>query len=241
MRKFLTLILIVVSSFAMAQDSSYKQHGVIKWNPGSLAFGKISIGTEWNYKHKKSVTFNIGIPANSKTTYELDGQDRDLNLKSFSLMGGYRMYLGHKDMTGFYFEPYLKYVSNKASTVYSTTINNRNATFDFTSDYSGFGIGGQLGVQFMIAKVITFDLFLLGPEANSASHKAKMVEIGNNIPWTFVDANDAKRELEDALKDVPIIGDKVEVTVDTNNKTVSSKYNGFLPGLRAGLSIGIRF
>lgn len=36
-------------------------------------------------------------------------------------------------------------------------------------------------------------------------------------------------------------GKKLKITVDANTRTVSSDYKGFLPGLRAGLSIGFRF
>jgi hypothetical protein len=246
MKKIL-FALLLVSTAAFSQETKtetppFKKSFVVKWNPEALVFGKLSLGTEFNIKHKKSITFNVGIPMEKKYSVELDDKDRDAYLKTTSVMAGYRMYMGKRDMTGFYFEPYAKYVSNKARIEkYTTDLNGRTATFDFTSDYSGVGIGAQLGVQFMIAKTITFDLFLLGPEANISNHKAKMQEVGSVIPWSMIDANDAKHDLEEALKDIPLIGNKIEVTVDQNGKNVSSKFNGFLPGVRAGLSVGIRF
>jgi hypothetical protein len=246
MKKIL-FALLLVSTAAFSQETKtetppFKKSFVAKWNPASLAFGKLSLGTEFNFKHKKSVTLNIGIPMERKYTFELDNADREINLKTTSIMGGYRMYMGKRDMTGFYFEPYLKYVSNKAEIPkYSTTINGRNADFRMTSEYSGVGVGAQLGVQFMIAKVIAFDLFILGPEANSAKETMSFKEEGNNIPWSMIDANDAKRELQEAVEDIPIIGKKIEITIDQANKTVRGEYKGFLPGFRAGLSLGIRF
>lgn len=238
---------LFVSTAAFSQENKtetppFKSSVAIKWNPESLAFGKLSLGTEINLKHKKSLTLYAGIPMERKYTFKLDDADRDINLKTTSAMAGYRMYMGKKSMTGFYFEPYVKYVSNKAEIPnYTTTINSRNATFRMNSDYTGVGVGAQLGVQFMIAKLVTFDLFILGPEANSSKETMTFTEISNSIPWTMIDANDAKRELQEAVEDIPIIGKKIEITVDQANKTVRGSYKGFLPGLRAGLSVGIRF
>jgi hypothetical protein len=243
-------ILLIAVSNANAQEKKEKEKEkknfspsyAVKWNPAGLAFGKIGLFGEYNYKRKKSITFGIGIPSEKKHTFELDGEDRDIFMKTFSIMGGYRMYLGKKTMTGFYFEPYLKYVKNDASFSFTDpNFNNKPVTFNTTSSYSAIGVGAQLGVQFMIAKRVVFDFFLLGPEANSAKHNVVMKDVSSTLPWSAQDAAKAQTEIDDNIGDVPIIGDHLKVKVDANARTVSSEYKGFLPGFRGGLTIGVRF
>ena len=245
MKKFLLALtsFIVLNSFhaqAQGDSATFAPSFAVKWNPESLVFGKISLLGEYNLKHKKSITFGIGIPASHSTTIELDDKDRRIEMKTFSVMGGYRMYLGKKTMTGVYFEPYLKYVKNDAKAVIDADLNGRTVNFVTTSKYSGTGVGAQLGVQFMIARRVVFDLFFLGPEANTASHKVVMHDTSSQ-PWTQAEADDAQNAIDDNIGDLPIVGDKLKVVVDRNSKTVSSDYSGFLPGVRFGLSVGIRF
>ena len=103
------------------------------------------MGSEFNFK-KKSITFNIGIPAEKTLTAEIDGADRNLIKKTFSAMLGYRMYLGKKAMRGFYFDSYLKYLENDATTITNFDISSTSRPFLVTSNYSGFGLGAQLGI-----------------------------------------------------------------------------------------------
>jgi hypothetical protein len=248
MKKILfALLLVSTAAFSQEQKAdkpAFKSSVVLKWNPESLAFGKISLGSEIHLWHKKGITFNVGLPAKQSKTFKLDDKDRDVNIKSTSFMAGYRMYLGKSDITGLYFEPYVKYVKSESSVAdvdYTIGTPSRTAIFTISNDYKGYGVGAQLGVQFMIAKTIAFDLFLIGPEANSAKNELKAVETSAVIPWTNVEASDAKREVQDFVNDIPIIGKKMEITVDQANKTVRGNYSGFIPGFRAGLSVGIRF
>jgi hypothetical protein len=246
-RTYALLPVFFIASLCMAQEKEKKDKPefstsvAVKWNPESLYFGKVGLSGEFNIKHKKSVTFGIGIPYDKSITYKLNDKDRDITIKTFSIMGGYRMYFGKKEMKGFYFEPYLKYMKNDASTIISSDLNGRSVDFVTTSNYSGFGLGLQLGVQFMIAKRVVFDFFFLGPEANTAKHKAVMHDITSVGPWNAADAADAQQQIDDNIGDVPVLGDKLKVTVDANTRTVSSDYKGFLPGFRTGLSIGFRF
>lgn len=242
MRKFFVLALsFFVLASSRAQEATFEPAAAVKWNYGSLYFGKISLFGEYNWKKKKSATFAIGIPARHTTKVKINEESRKVDMKSFSLMGGYRMYLGKKAMTGLYFEPYLKYLNNDAATLIDADLNGRTVDFATTSKYAGFGVGAQLGVQFMIAERLVFDFFFLGPEANTASHKVTMQDINSVLPWTASEAADAEREINDNIGDLPIVGKKLRVTVDAEKKTVSSDYSGFLPGLRFGLSIGVSF
>lgn len=243
---FFALLLMSTAAFSQEQKEkpAFKSSVVVKWNPESLAFGKISLGSEIHLWHKRGITFNVGLPAEQSKTFKIDDKDRDVKMKSTSVMAGYRMYLGKSDITGLYFEPYVKYVKNEASVAgvdYTIGTPSRTAIFTISNDYKGFGLGAQLGVQFMIAKRIAFDLFLIGPEANSTKDELKAVETSNALPWNMIETNDAKAKVQEFVKDIPIIGKKIEISVDQANKTVRGNYSGILPGFRAGLSVGVRF
>lgn len=214
---------------------------VIKWSPASLAFGKIGLGSEINFKKKKSITINAGIPAEQTLTAEIDGKDRSLKMKTFSAMAGYRMYFGKKYMRGFYFEPYLKYLKNEATTTTDFEIDGSNRPFLVTSEYSGYGVGAQLGVQYLIAKRVVIDFYFLGPEANNAKHDLSVQEIGAGSPWSNAEAQDAEDQINSFIEDIPLLNNNFNVTVDAANRNVKTNYKGFLPGIRFGISIGIRF
>lgn len=240
------VILTVVTLHAQEKEPAEKKESfrpsfTAKVAPIGLAVGKITFGGEFNFKHKQSVTLLIGVPFDKTRSFEYDNKDNELSTRASSVMGSYRYYLGKKDMSGFYFEPYVKYVNMEAKGFLNDDLNNQPARFDSRFSYKGFGAGLQLGVQFLIAKKVSLDLFFIGGEANSAKLTATATDVYDNIPWTLADSQEAEKNIKDALEDIPVIGKKTEVTVNTATKTVSASYKGFAPGFRAGASVGIRF
>lgn len=239
---FLSFLPLFTGVKAQSEDKpAFDKSFIIKWSPASLAFGKIGLGSEFNFKQKKSITFNVGIPFEKTLTAEVDGEDRSLTMKTMSVMAGYRMYFGKKPMRGLYLEPYLKYLKNEATTNTDFEIDGTERPFLVTSDYSGFGVGAQFGVQFLIAKRVAIDFYFLGPEANSAKHDFMAQETGAGLPWSNAEAQDAENEINDFVNDIPLLKNNLDVTVSAANRNVKTSYNGFLPGIRFGLSIGIRF
>ena len=250
-RSILTLLTIVTVISTKAQgvgggDSAYFVNGfaptyTIKWNPSSIAFGKISLFGEYNFKPRRSITFNAGIPVEVSTTRRIEDEMRTITMKSYSAMAGYRMYLGSGVGKGLYFEPYLKYMGSKGSFPYVDTESIDSTTYFLSSNYRGAGVGAQLGVQFLIAKKLTLDFFFLGPEANLSKWDIDLQEKGN-YTWDSQDAAEALDILNDIVDDLPdFISDNVKTSVNADAKTVSAKYNGFIPGFRFGLSVGWRF
>lgn len=239
--------LIAAASFAQSKtaNADFYPSTAVKFNPESIFLGSLSFHGEYNYRPKRSITFGIGIPVEATTEITSDGEKYPFTLKTFSVMGGYRMYLGKKPMTGFYFEPFVKYVKNDLYTHYTTNDNNKQKLFDLTSNYSGVGVGAQLGVQFMIVKHITFDIFILGPEANLSKHTAVLRDLTNTNLWTNQDAQEGINELRDRIKSIPVMGsylnEHTTITPNSNNRTITSEFNGFLPGFRTGISVGYRF
>jgi hypothetical protein len=212
----------------------------LKWAPGSLTAGKLTLGGEYHFKKKNSLELFIGFPTGTHHQFKYDDNSSSLEWKASSTLAGYRYYFSKKGSAGLYIEPYFKYLHHQASGFLHGDINGESASFDTHTDYKGVGGGLQFGVQFFIAKTVSIDLFFLGPEANSAKFTLSATDISNTLPWTSADANEAEQDIKDALKIIPIIGKKIDVEVDENSRTVTTRYSGFVPGFRFGLSIGIK-
>jgi hypothetical protein len=237
-----SLFVLFNCAFISAQDESSHTHAIaIKWAPSAIYFGKISLGGEYSLDAKSAVTLNIGIPFDKTWRHEINGEDESLTHKTFSLMGGYRLYLGKGDGHGLYFEPYLKYLKYEASSIVDAELQGINRNFSVQGKYKGVGVGAQLGAQFLIAEKFVIDFYFLGPEANISKTNIFMQELGNGASWDEQEANEAEDEIQEILDDIPIIKNKAEVSVNANQRNMTASYKGFLPGYRIGLSLGWRF
>ncbi len=240
MRKLL-LILVLVLLIIGNIFSQTRPMVIAKWAPASLAAGKATFGTEFSFTRKSSVDLMVGIPAATTHRVTFDEEESDLNSKAFSVLLGYRYYLGKRQARGVYVGPYAKYLRHEADGILDTQLDGRDARLLTRTVYKGFGAGAQLGVQFMVFKRLTFDFYFLGLEANSARFTSSSTDVANNIPWTNSQAEDARQEIEDALEDIPVLRDNLNVTINQAAKNISTDFKGFLPGLRIGASIGFRF
>lgn len=245
MKKLIFLMAgIMICCLVSAQQSNYPDHTksvALKFAPASIMAGKLTFGGEYNYKHRNSITVVAGFPFSKTNTVEYEGSKSDVETKAFSLLAGFRHYLGKKTMSGFYIEPYVKYLEHDAKGLIHSDLDGQQVIFNSYSDYKGIGIGAQLGVQFVIARAVVLDLFLVGPEANSTKFSSGFTDITNNAAWNYADAREAEQQISDVLKDIPVVGDKIDIQVDTEKRNVSAAFSGFVPGFRIGASVGIRF
>ena len=236
-----TISFLLALSFTVLAIAQHPKAFYYKFAPAGLYAGKLTLGVEYNIKEKNSVEIMIGFPKTAKRSFDYDGSSSDLESQAFSLLVGYRYYLGRDKMvSGLYFQPYFKYLKHEAAGLLKGTLESQFANFDTKSKYTGYGIGAQIGVQALIAKRATLDFFLIGPEANMAKYSALMKDVGSSIPWTRVQSDEAERDIREAINGIPFLNEKMEISVSQSEKTVSMKYSGFLPGFRVGLSLGFR-
>ncbi|MBC7903584.1 MAG: DUF3575 domain-containing protein [Gemmatimonadaceae bacterium] len=232
----------IISAGVCAQTYNDFQPSVTaKFSPAGIAVGKLTVGAEYNFKHKQSILVFAGIPFNKPRTITFDKKDSDVSTRASSMLAAYRYYLGNRDMTGFYAEAYLEYLSMEGKGIIHAELNKMPAQLDSRFTYKGYGAGLQLGYQVLIARRVALDLFILGPAANSSKFSSSSTDINDNLAWTLADADEAAADIKKRLADIPVVGDKIEVVVDKNAKTIYTSYNGFTPGLRFGASVGIRF
>ncbi|HEY0355194.1 MAG TPA: hypothetical protein VGC29_03260 [Flavisolibacter sp.] len=238
MKILFTFLFLISSTIGFTQDAPTSIS--LKWAPLGLIPGNISLHGEYNFG-KNSLTAKIGIPATNNHYLVYDDKDAEFKMRATSFMAGYRTYLSKKHMKGMYFEPFFKYVHHTGEGVGNSILSGETVVMDFNNSYDGVGVGAQLGVQFLVRKKIVIDLFFFGPEINFSRNKFKAVETSDAIPWTSLEASEAENDIREFIDKFPFIRNKVNVTVDKDNKTVTADFKGAIPGYRAGVSFGIAF
>ncbi|MGC4036353.1 MAG: hypothetical protein QM764_10340 [Chitinophagaceae bacterium] len=242
MKKIVTLILSwFLLQFVSAQDKARDPFVTVKWAPTALLVGNAAVQGEYSFKQNSSLTAKIGVPLGKNYHSNFHGQEIDINMKAFSFLTGYRIYLSGKKMRGLYFEPYFKYVHQTAGGLGETNLDNQPVTLNFTNTYNAFGLGAQLGAQYFIYKRFVLDLFFLGPEINSVNNSFRAVDPTGTESWNNIEANQAENDIRNFLNQFPFIKNRVNVMVDKPNKAVNADFNGWVAGFRCGFSIGYAF
>ena len=243
MKTFLTLTALLCFTAAQAQQAAPFTPSVgLKLAPTGLILGNIGLQAEYSFSAKRSLTACISVPVRARHSFEFEDGKAAFNFRSSSFMTGFRNYFsGKKKMQGVYIEPFFKYLHHISEGLTSSSLNYRPVKWDMTNDFNAFGVGAQLGVQFVVRERVFIDLFLLGPEINAASSRFKATQLADAIPWTEGEAREAETEIRNFLQQFPVLSDRTTITADKFNKTVSADFKGALPGLRTGISIGVAF
>lgn len=263
MKKILLIIVFVFSTTSIwCQKNAVKFHTVpFAW--GEFRFGyeraiseKLSLQFNYGtfYSDKlPSYLYDISLVEDYNKTIPIKNK-----LSGFSTSIDLRLYTKGEALHKFYFAPYVKYnkynVTVSASFEYSAnpseyielTPNQQdvgnfeldgNYHYDATGTLDGsitqIGAGASIGVQFIIAKVLTLDLnfFGLGLEYNSV--KADLI---TNID---VDYQKWLPYVEQDVRDIPYIGDKIKLEAEKDK--IKLKAPVVLPTFRGGISLGFAF
>lgn len=232
-------VILFFCQFLKAQESAYDPKITLKWAPLGLLLGNVSLQGEYTFGNKSSLTAKIGVPVKKMWEAIYDNNDADISMKTIAFLAGYRKYLSQQKLKGIYLEPFFKYVHHTSEGIGHGMLDGQPVTMNFTNEYNAVGVGLQLGVQFLIKKRIVLDIFFLGPEINSATNNFKAIDISNSSGWNNLQASEAEQDIRNFLDEFPFIRKKVDVMIDTPNKTVRADFKGGLPGLRTGFSIGI--
>lgn len=234
----LLLLCVSIASSLWAQEKMAQRNSTLKWAPAGLLAGNIGLQGEYNFG-RNSLTAKIGIPVSAKHSLDYDGSKTKFTMKATTFMAGFRRYLSQNHLKGLYLEPFFKFVHHSSEGIGKSDLNGRWTKINFTNEYNGFGVGAQLGVQFLIGKRGVLDLFFLGPEINGATNKLKAVEQSSVIPWTPWEAQEAERDIREFIEQIPFIRRNTTIMIDKDNKRISADFKGVVPGYRLGVSFGI--
>jgi hypothetical protein len=162
----------------------------------------------------------------------------NIRLSNYAITPEIRFYTGKKRYgRGFYVSLFYRYGHYKAENAvfqYEPEIDVKADEIKLTAsgNVSSHTGGFMLGSQWAIGKHLCLDWWILGPQFGVSSGEITGL---SSVPLSSEEQKDIRDELNDI--DIPMFDQTVDVTA---NK-VSMIFDGPWAGIRAGLSLGIRF
>lgn len=238
------LLFVSMATVALGQENK----NIIKLNVLSLPLKNINVEYERGLTQKISVALGFrymgkgSIPVSNSVANLInedednwDDRIRSAKLGNFAITPTVRFYLGNGNLKGFYVAPFLRYAKYTLSLNYPFEVDNGPTTSSQEIPLSGslntITGGLLLGSQFTLAKNITLDWWIFGPQYGSSNGT-----ISGKKQLSTNEQNALRDQLTD-IEDVPIV--KATYVVDGNGATVNFK--GPWAGIRAGLSLGYKF
>lgn len=259
MKAIITFLMIFLSfSSVLAQRNDRNPHyfktdkNIVKVNATSPIIGNYAFQYErvLNKRLSAAVSYRFmpesNIPFKSRLIDLSDDKDaatdaiENTKLSNYAFTPELRVYLGKKGYgKGFYIAPFFRHAKYSASQFrikYDIESPDPNYAYSGTLDLSGdltantFGL--LIGAQWFLGKRVILDWWILGPHAGSG--KGNLTGISDRLLTDL-----EQREIYDKLEDIEIpFADK---TVEVNSRGANMKLDGLWGGLRAGLSIGVKF
>lgn len=247
MRRLLMIVALVgfcVSGFTQEQQDTVNvvlRKNVVKFLPIDIPFQSISLEYERMIDPKNSLTLGVGIPMQGQiVTKNLLNGSSNLKKIEFSTMHirtAFRYYYGYNLLPkGFYIEPFFKYQQIKINGNYQG-INDLKSIYkgDIVGNINTINLGVQFGVQFLIAKRITLDLYFLGLEGGLAN--GGITSTSKNS----TDAGNIETDFKDAVAGLPFFIENWLTVKKVNNQVFINANKLQYPWYRGGVSIGIAF
>lgn len=159
----------------------------------------------------------------------------NLTIGNYAITPEIRFYLGKKGYgRGFYIAPFYRYAKYSADNVAIDfeTDQDQNRTIELSGNITAQSVGFMLGAQWSIAKYLCLDWWILGPHYGVSTGDMSGI---TSPALTTQEQADVRQSIEDM--DIPMVKKTAEVSA---NK-VAMIFDGPWAGLRAGISIGIRF
>ncbi|MCG2615527.1 DUF3575 domain-containing protein [Terrimonas sp. NA20] len=232
------------SSTSTADNGNIKKN-LLKVNLTGLFVKNYSLQYERILTRKTSVALSFRTMPTSSVPFKgffRDVTDNDpytnqvidnLRLSNIAITPEFRFYLGEGYGKGFYIAPFYRYAKFKSEDlVFEYDHGNTTESIVISGDQSSHTGGIQLGAQWFLGKSVALDWWILGPHYGTVN--------GNFSGITDrVLSQQEQNSLRQALEDVEVpIADK-QITVTSRGADV--KVTGGWLGLRAGLTVGIRF
>lgn len=254
---FVACMLITLSATAGQPD--YLNDGIlldgktiVKTSVTTPAFKTISFSGERIVNKRLSAVLGIGfmpsgtIPFSGKIMDMTGSGDEagnilsSLRLNTFSLSPEVRIYTGKGYGRGFYLSPYYRYERfGLQNFSVEFDLDNQTEEFMLSGGVNTHSAGLMIGYQWLVGRNrnIVIDWTMLGAHYGSSSGNFNGKYMGN-LALTDEDRQDAQREIDNALNDLPFI--EAKGTVKSDN-SVDASIKGPWAFLRGGVSVGIRF
>jgi len=215
---------------------SSAQNSVVKTSVTGLLLGDYSLGYERQVFNNQSAQIRIGffqpllspfISESTITPSEFTFKDSKGSIQSSI---EYRFYTGEIPLRGFYLGPYIRYYDIRAN--YSDEI--KNILFNVEGSVSTFGLGVQLGYQFLINERFSVDIGFFGAGLDKNNVKLKYTTSTPNFSYSSI-----VDYISEVFEDIPYFEKRLKNEVNPNNLTTRLPF--LFPGLRAGIAVGVSF
>lgn len=252
-------------SRAMAQgaDSEVFRKNNVKINASSILLNNYSFSYERSLTRK--ISFVAGyryMPEEAlsdlrlvnilEDKYEVEMDDADLiSSSNNTYTGEFRFYGGrHAGARGFYLSVYGRYTDMKVNYQheyeteryayddfgYVTDYNYETYTLPLQSSVKGFGGGLMIGAQWLIAKRVVLDWYIIG------AHYGKLKGDGSALADLSTLSASEKQELEDELNGLIEVKGKTYIDASVTDRGADFKVDGPFLGIRGlGFNLGIAF
>ena len=213
------------------------RRNIVKLNLPNLAFGNITLNYERILSARNSVALNVGFIRPQQPIGVLNdafNTDETVSAPEFSgitATGEYRFYSRKKGAgRGFYFAPYARYANHKL--VFNADIQDNFS--NVATQLSAIGLGGQIGMQWLIKDRIAIDWGILGLAAQWYTSKTTFTSpLGEELNF-----DEIRADLEAEIEDSPLTN-KLEFTSTENS--LQAKMPFLFGGARTYLSVGYKF
>lgn len=230
------------------EKTKTSQRNFVKVNLTALVLKNYSLQYErtLNRKFSFAVAFRImpesSIPFKGQILKLVGDDDPDtkeaiesFRPSNFAITPEIRFYLSKKGYgRGFYIAPFYRYASFKTNQMVFTYEDNVGAESKINlAGKLTANTGGLLfGAQWLLGRRVCLDWWILGPHFGSGSGSF----VGTTSqPMDQSEQNDLRQQLEDL--EIPF----TDKTVNVNANGATLKLDGPWAGIRAGISLGIRF
>jgi hypothetical protein len=235
------------STDANSEGSESRNFTFVKLNLAGLAVKNYSLQVErtLNKKFSAIVGFrimpNTALPFRSQINNSIGDNSvntkdivNNLELSNIAFTPEFRIYLGKKGFgSGFYVAPFYRYASFKTNTLkVNFTGENGPKSLNLAGNLNTNTAGILFGAQWGVGRHLAIDWWIAGPHYGSG--KGLFTGVSNK-PLTQMEQDELARQMNNI--DVPLL-DKT-VHIDANGGTMN--LSGPWAGVRAGLSLGIKF
>lgn len=230
------------------ENNEQRNYNYIKLNLTGLALKNYSLQLERTVSRKFSAVIafrimpNTAIPFRSqisKSIGENNTNTRDLidnlELSNLAITPEFRMYLSKKGYgRGFYIAPFYRFANFKTNSlrVDFTGENGAENSLNLSGSLNTNTAGILFGAQWAVGKHLCIDWWIAGPHYGSGKGDFSGI---SNKPLTQGEQDELYRQINDL--DIPF----ATKTVHVNASGATMNLDGPWGGVRAGLSLGVKF
>jgi hypothetical protein len=242
----LCILLLALNTILHAEEKQAPKKddpvNVVKLNLSTLVWGNIGLQYERALTDNISVALGVStlinrnLPITRFYTFESTVVNES-SIGGFSITPEVRFYMGKKAApSGFYIAPYLRYNNYTMTFDVDSEVDYKDGRKDILTNFVGTGkytsIGGGLmiGAQWIVAKRVSIDWWILGLGFNSTKMSAS-----SKGDFSKLDLSNTVNEINN------FEGDLFEAKGKANDKEISAELS--LPGvsLRGALTVGFAF